>query len=346
MTAVKTEIGAETPSQRVPHAPTTSIPKTDVWAAIKYVYDTLVASVAAHLADTSDAHDASAISFSPTGSIAATDVQAAIAELGTEKEPLDADLTTIAGLTPSNDDVLQRKASAWANRTIAQLLTDLAAPGTTFQPLDADLTAIAAVTTTTFGRALLALADDDALAALIDSFFLTPTEGNAAYQPLDADLTAIAALTTTTFGRAFLALADEAAFKAAVNLEIGTDVQAYDADTAKIDVAQNWTAQQRFGPQAISSSSNATAWDVSTRQVATLTMTENTTVTASNIVAGTFYTLKVIQGASAYTLAWDGAFKWAGGIAPTLSTGNGDVDVLTFYSDGTNLYGSFLQDFS
>ncbi len=51
-----------------------------------------------------------------------------------------------------------------------------------------------------------------------------------AKQPLDADLTAIAALATTAFGRAFLALADEAAFKAAVNLEVGTDVQAYDAD--------------------------------------------------------------------------------------------------------------------
>lgn len=58
----------------------------------------------------------------------------------------------------------------------------------------------------------------------------------AVYQPKDSDLTAIAALTTTTFGRAFLALADEAAFKAAVNLEIGVDVQGYDADTAKLDV--------------------------------------------------------------------------------------------------------------
>jgi hypothetical protein len=49
------------------------------------------------------------------------------------------------------------------------------------------------------------------------------------YQPLDSDLTAIAALSTTAFGRALLELADEAAFKAAVNLEIGTDVQGYDA---------------------------------------------------------------------------------------------------------------------
>lgn len=60
--------------------------------------------------------------------------------------------------------------------------------------------------------------------------FLAPAAIAAAYQPLDSDLTAIAALTTTAFGRAFLAFADEAAFKAGVNLEIGVDVQAYDAD--------------------------------------------------------------------------------------------------------------------
>ena len=42
-------------------------------------------ALGAHLADTSDAHDASAISFAPAGDVAATDVQAAIAELATEK---------------------------------------------------------------------------------------------------------------------------------------------------------------------------------------------------------------------------------------------------------------------
>lgn len=39
---------------------------------------------AAHLADTTDAHDASAISFTPAGTIAATDVQAAIEEVASE----------------------------------------------------------------------------------------------------------------------------------------------------------------------------------------------------------------------------------------------------------------------
>ena len=38
---------------------------------------------------------------------------------------LGTDLTAIKALTPSNDDVLQRKAGAWINRTIAQLTSDL-----------------------------------------------------------------------------------------------------------------------------------------------------------------------------------------------------------------------------
>jgi hypothetical protein len=42
------------------------------------------AAVAAHTGDTSDAHDASAISFAPTGTVASTDVQAAIAEVASE----------------------------------------------------------------------------------------------------------------------------------------------------------------------------------------------------------------------------------------------------------------------
>lgn len=41
------------------------------------------------------------------------------------KQPIDADLTTIAALAPADDAVLQRKAGAWTGRTPAQLKTDL-----------------------------------------------------------------------------------------------------------------------------------------------------------------------------------------------------------------------------
>jgi hypothetical protein len=38
----------------------------------------------------------------------------------------DPDLTTIAALSPSNDDIIQRKSGAWTNRTVAQYKSDLA----------------------------------------------------------------------------------------------------------------------------------------------------------------------------------------------------------------------------
>lgn len=74
-----------------------------------------------------------------------------------QQQPLDSDLTAIAGLSPSNDDIIQRKAGAWTNRTVAQYLTDLGLAAI-YQPLDADLTAIAGLDSSTSG----AIASDGA----------------------------------------------------------------------------------------------------------------------------------------------------------------------------------------
>jgi len=52
--------------------------------------------------------------------------QANFTDLYTNKQPLDADLTAIAAISPTNDDFIQRKAGAWINRTMAQLKVDLA----------------------------------------------------------------------------------------------------------------------------------------------------------------------------------------------------------------------------
>lgn len=93
---------------------------------------------------------------------AAGALASAISGLSSVYQPLDSDLTAIAGLGPSNDDLIQRKSGVWVNRSIAQLLADLGL-GALYQPLDSDLTAIAALTTSTFGRSLLTLANLGAL---------------------------------------------------------------------------------------------------------------------------------------------------------------------------------------
>jgi hypothetical protein len=113
-----------------------------------------------HLNDTSAAHAASAISFTPTGTIAATDVQAALAEVAGEAQPLDSDLTTIAGLTATTNNFLVANASAWASRTPTQALAHLG--------LDADLPTFAVPASTTISAFGATLVDDpNAAAALV-----------------------------------------------------------------------------------------------------------------------------------------------------------------------------------
>jgi len=47
-------------------------------------------------------------------------------EVGVDVQAFDADLAAFAALSPSNDDIVQRKSGAWTNRTMAQLKSDLA----------------------------------------------------------------------------------------------------------------------------------------------------------------------------------------------------------------------------
>lgn len=105
------------------------------------------------------------------------------------KQPLDTDLTTIAGLTATTDSVMQAKAGAWAARTLVQLAADLS---TLLQPLDSDLTTIAGLTATT-DSVMQAKAGAWSARTLVQ----LAADLSVALQPLDADLTAIAALAPT-----------------------------------------------------------------------------------------------------------------------------------------------------
>jgi hypothetical protein len=86
-------------------------------------------------------------------------------------------------------------------------------------------------------------------------------------------------------------------------------------------------------------------WDVASGRVATVTLGASRTIAApTNQKVGT-YILRVIQGGSgSYTLTWNGNFKWTAQTAPVLSTAVGAVDIITFFSDGTKMYGSYLPD--
>ena len=94
---------------------------------------------------------------------------------------------------------------------------------------------------------------------------------------------------------------------------------------------------------AVTSSSNAVSINLRTANNFSHTLTENTTISFANPAASgkvSAFTLKVIQASSAKSITWHSSIKWAGDTAPTLSTGNGEVDVFCGYTvdGGTNYY--------
>lgn len=64
-----------------------------------------------------------------TDTLTTTTFVGALTGAASGSQPLDSDLTTIAGLTATTDNFLQSKSSAWASRTVAQVSTDLQGTG-------------------------------------------------------------------------------------------------------------------------------------------------------------------------------------------------------------------------
>lgn len=95
---------------------------------------------------------------------------------------------------------------------------------------------------------------------------------------------------------------------------------------------------------AIGNSSTAVTISLANGTVQTVTMTGNCTFTMPTAAAGKSFVLIVSSGAGSFTGTFTGV-KWPSNTAPTLTTTATRWDILSFFSDGTNWYGSFVQAF-
>ena len=99
--------------------------------------------------------------------------------------------------------------------------------------------------------------------------------------------------------------------------------------------------KQIYFPTATLTDATNISWNLDTAQVAKVTLTANRTLdNPTNMPDGATYILRAIQdGAGSHTLAFGTAYDWGIAGAPTLSTSPNKVDILTFHSDGTNMFG-------
>lgn len=79
----------------------------------------------------------------------------------------------------------------------------------------------------------------------------------------------------------------------------------------------------------------------------TLTLNTNTTLNnPTNLANGGTYSWIITQDSTPRTLAFANLFTFPGGVAPTVSTGSGAVDIITGYYDGTKLRCVYSQAFA
>jgi hypothetical protein len=83
-----------------------------------------------------------------------------------------------------------------------------------------------------------------------------------------------------------------------------------------------------------------------TVQTATLTGSTPCTFTMPTATAGKSFILKLTQSAANMTTATFTGVKFAGGTAPTITATANAVDIISFIADGTNWYGSAIQNLS
>lgn len=139
--------------------------------------------------------------------------------------------------------------------------------------------------------------------------------------------------------------------------DIGVTVQGYDADTAKLDVIQTFTAVQTLTDPAIIGTiledvytiADGAAFEVDpgNGSVQLVTLGADRTPKATNFAAGESVTLMVDDG-SARTLTWtdatwgSGGVAWTGGSAPTLATTG--YTVIQFWKVSSQVYGALVGE--
>lgn len=89
------------------------------------------------------------------------------------------------------------------------------------------------------------------------------------------------------------------------------------------------------------------SWNTTLGTVATVTLGGNRTLSnPTNLRVGTYMLIVKQDATGSRTLTWGTAYKFPAGAKPTLTTTANAIDVISFFCDGTNMFGTYAPDMS
>lgn len=116
----------------------------------------------------------------------------------------------------------------------------------------------------------------------------------------------------------------------------GTQVMNTTSTGATVTGLLTATTSANISQVALTSSSNAVAWDARAAANAYHLLTENTTFAApSNAVEGAIISVEIAQGGTPYTVAWNTVFEFAASTAPTMTATANKTDIFSFRYNGS-----------
>lgn len=113
------------------------------------------------------------------------------------------------------------------------------------------------------------------------------------------------------------------------------------SERARIDTAGTFSLSNDYKENVLTANTGSSyTINLANGTVQILTLTANATITMPTAVAGKSFVLLLKQdGTGSRTVTWS-TVRWPGGTAPTITTTASRQDIFSFFSDGTNWYGS------